>query len=307
MRHYFLLILTIILATPPPAIANDNVINWYFANFPPGIISNGPMAGQGYHDILQEKINKSLTDYKHIYHSANFSRILKQIRMENSCCICLVKNEEREKYIYFSQPTMTGVMNGVHILTKRLKDFKPYMDAEGVISLNKLFYESQMCMGISKGRVYSGIVDKIIKDNPKSDKIVTYYKKDVFAGLIKILQAEHSIDYVIGFPQEINWLQLQGKVKDEFTFIMIKEMPRYIISHIGCSKNDWGKKVISRINRILGGKYMDAYKKRYQKFLPPEAVKMHTATISHVFPVNLKEEPLTLYKKKEPDSTSLRP
>ncbi|HAS87883.1 MAG TPA: hypothetical protein DCS48_01020 [Desulfovibrio sp.] len=183
--------------------------------------------------------------YKHIDNSANYSRIIKQLKKSNSCCIAMYKNKEREKFIEFSQPPIIGLSNGVHILAKDIAKFKPFMDEEGRISIRALFNNSDLRMGIAKGRRYTGAVDQLTKKNQNSNKIYVYYKSDVFRGLIQLLETERTIDYVIGHPQEIRWLTKHKIVEDKFFFIPIKELPPYVLAYVGCTKNEWGKKVIN--------------------------------------------------------------
>ncbi|CCO24230.1 TIGR02285 family protein [Maridesulfovibrio hydrothermalis] len=285
MRYIYPIILMIIFLFPQAAKCNDNTINWYHADFAPGIINEkGHFWDKGYHNILERHIKASLPEYKHVYRTANFRRILRQIQISNACSIALLKTASREKYVEFSNPTMVGMMNGIHILKKRINEFKPFIDDDGFISIDALFNKSKLKMGISNGRRYGSAIDKIITGHPDSDNIVIQYKGEVFARLIKVLQIEHGIDYVIGYPQEMKWLIFRGIVKDNFTFIPIKEEPRYVLSYVGCTKNKWGKKIISKINKVLKGTYYEPYKASYQNFLPHEAVKLHNKYVREVFP-----------------------
>ncbi|WP_421902340.1 TIGR02285 family protein [Maridesulfovibrio sp.] len=285
MRYIISIIATLLFCLPQPAWSEKEAIVWYHADYPPGSIGSGPLKGTGYHDLFLQNLSNSLPEYSHSYRIANYSRIIKQLQTSNSCCIALYKNAEREKFIQFSQPTIIGLSNGVLVLSKDFHKFKPFINADGRISICKLFNNSDLRLGISKGRRYTGAIDKLIQKNKDSDKIYIYYKKDVFEGLIKLLEAERNIDYTIGHPQEIAWLTRQGIVEDKFKFIPIKEITPYSIAYIGCTKNKWGKKVISRINQILEGNYDSEYVNAHQNFLPPEGVKLHRKYLQEVFPI----------------------
>lgn len=266
--------------------AADNVINWYHADFPPGFINDGPMKGDGYENYLEKLLRIELADYAHEYKIANYSRILEEIRTGDACCVALLRKPERERYIEYSLPTMIALANGLFVLNARFNEFKPYIDAEGYISIKELFHDTEFRMGVSKGRRYGRGVDEILDRYPDSEKVITRSGNDVLKGLLIMLSSQHNVDYVIGYPHEVSWLKYMKQVQCSFTFIPIKEMPKYVISQVGCSKNKWGKEVIRRINVVLGGKYIEGYKKRYQRFIPPEAVEFHEQYVDEVFPVD---------------------
>ena len=263
--------------------ADMDHITWYHADFPPGFINEGEMAGDGYENYLERTLREGMPDFTHSYQSANYSRILEQIRNTNACCVALVRTPEREKFIEFSRPTMIAMPNGVFVRSDRIDEFKPYINDEGYISFHDLFDKSDLKVGISKGRKYKGEIDRILEENKGSSRIVVREGKDVLRGLLLMMSKGRDIDYVVGYPHELNWLNYVKTLRADVTFIPIKEMPKYVVSYIGCTKNGWGKRVIKRINSILGSNYDGEYKKRYQKFLAPEAVKLHEMYFKEVF------------------------
>ena len=64
---------------------------------------------------------------------------------------------------------------------------------------------------------------------------------------------EERIDYMIGYPWEIAYLSTQMSLGDELAFIDIKELKgqQWILSYVGCTKNEWGQQVIERLNAVL--------------------------------------------------------
>lgn len=285
MLRYWLMCLAFFVFQVTNVYAQDKVINWYHADFPPGFIQDGPMRGDGYENYLEMLLRDELADYKHVYSTANYSRILEQIRMTNACCVALLRKPEREVFIEYSDPTMIALSNGIFVLSNRVDEFNPFIDEDGFVSIKELFHNSEFRMGVSKGRRYKGGVDEILDHYPDSPKIISRSGNDVLRGLLEMMSTAHHIDYAIGYPHEIEWLEYSEEIASDFTFIPIKEMPQYVISQIGCSKNQWGKEVIRRINKVLGGEYLPEYKRRYQRFLPPEAVRLHEKYIGEVFPV----------------------
>ncbi|GKT29776.1 TIGR02285 family protein, partial [Aduncisulcus paluster] len=77
------------------------------------------------------------------------------------------------------------------------------------------------------------------------------------------------------FPHELQWLVSQKLIKDNFVFIPIREMPEYVLSYVGCTKNKWGKRIIHKVNKIVNGQYEEQYKKKYQQYLPKDMIELH--------------------------------
>lgn len=279
--QFIIVFLTTIFALPAHA---GSVITWYHADFPPSCIIYGKLKGTGHENFLEKKLQKALPEYKHKEHTANYGRILKQMGKNNCCCVTMMKTPDREKYIEFSEPVMLYISNGIITLKSQIHHFKPYMNEQGFISINNLFHKSTMRMGISKGRCYGKKVDHIIKNNSKSDKLIIHYREDLLESLLKNIQAERSIDYTIGYPHELQWLVSQGAVEDKFIFIPIRELPEYVLSYVGCSKNKWGQRIISKVNKIINGRYDGEYKKKYQKYLPQDIISSHEKYVSKAFP-----------------------
>lgn len=289
MQRIFLIIFVLLLPIQGYSAEKKTII-WYHAGFSPGIILKGPMAGQGYHNVLEDYLRESMPEYEHVYKTANFGRIQKQIKNTDACCVCLIKNNEREEYTVFSQPTMVGMMNGVHILSEDLPKFKPFINDDGYISIVDIFNKSNLKVGIGKGRKFGPAVDKLLTKHKNSKRIITHYKGDIFQSLILNMESRRGIDYVIGYPQELQWLKSQKKTKGQFTFIPIKEMPKYVLSYVGCTKNAWGKGVITKVNKILKGQYQQEYKERYQEFIPAGTIKIHEKLIPEIFPITQQNE-----------------
>ncbi|MFW5500959.1 MULTISPECIES: TIGR02285 family protein [unclassified Maridesulfovibrio] len=275
---------TWIAVTVCAGFSGNKHIDWYHADFPPGFISTGESTNDGYENYLEKILREGLPEFSHSYHSANYSRILQQIKTSNACCVALVRTPDREKYIEYSRPTMIALPNGVIVRSDRIDDFKPFIDSNGYISIEDVFNNSTFIMGVSKGRKYKGDIDKLLVENKGSPKIVVREGKDVLRGMLAMMARNRHIDYTIGYAHELKWLNYVKKISADFVFIPIKEVPKYVVSQIGCTKNYWGKKVIKRINAVLDENYNPEYKKRYQKFLTPEAVILHEKYIKEVFP-----------------------
>ncbi|WP_027721919.1 TIGR02285 family protein [Maridesulfovibrio zosterae] len=283
MRHLNIFILIITCFFIQSAYAEDDNIYWYHADFPPGSILTGVYAGQGHSNYLERYLKKRMPEYNHSDRSGNYGRILKQLAETNGCCVTLIKTPEREKFIEYSNPVMLFLSAGLLILKSRLPEFERFMTDGGFISIEKILKNSNMKIGISKGRRYGGSADKLIDQYTGSNKIIIHYKRDLLEHLMKSVQSQKAVDCTLGFASEMLWLVSKGKIEDKFTFIPVLEIPKYTPIYAGCSKNEWGKKVIKKINAIIDGKCNEEYKRRYQKFIPKEEIARHDEYVTQFF------------------------
>lgn len=283
MRLMIALLFLVFLTVPVNGECQDDTITWYQAEFQPGTILEGPLKGQGYHDAVQSHLIESLPQYKHVVKTAHFGRIIEQLKMGNACSVALIRTSEREKFLYYSAPNVVGLMNGVHVLRSRINDFKPFVDQKGYISLQNLYSSTQFRMGVSKGRRYGKVIDSLVAGAGQSKKVYMDHRGTVFSSLAKLLQAGR-IDYVIGYPQEIQWLVKTHAVDDVFAFFPIQEGPHYMTACVACTKNEWGKRVISQVEEILGGRPYAQATEQMKLFLPPEAVPIYEKILREEFP-----------------------
>ena len=70
---------------------------------------------------------------------------------------------------------------------------------------------------------------------------------NVFEGLFGLLELGR-IDAIIGYRAELDWF---SDGKSPMVSYAIKNEDRYFNGHAACSKNEWGKKTVAKINKIL--------------------------------------------------------
>jgi len=59
------------------------------------------------------------------------------------------------------------------------------------------------------------------------------------------------IDFLLSYPSVSNYHLKQFKRMHEYVSLPIENIDQYITSHVGCTKNQWGKKVIADVERAL--------------------------------------------------------
>ncbi len=99
MRFSTFIIIFLAILTPSTACSAEKELIWYHVDSAPGVIRSGPFKGQGYHQYFLKKLQDSMPGYKHIDNSANYSRIIKQLKKSNSCCIAMYKKQRTDTSI----------------------------------------------------------------------------------------------------------------------------------------------------------------------------------------------------------------
>lgn len=233
----------------PRAEARDK-ITWLSDNLAPAFISQGPDKGEGIVDGVVEIYKQHLPDYDHEHLEATMPRIL-QLMQEGAkvCYAGFFRTPEREAFVKFSFPNLINYM-GVLVVKKENRSLL-FKDKE-TISLIDLLGDARFRLGLTKGRSYGKIIDDIIKAKGDRDKILYRSGQDSLEGLLEMLAANR-IDYTIGFPWEFPYVAKQMGRQDRFGAVYIQEgkETRWIKNYLGCPKNEWGEKLIQKINRIL--------------------------------------------------------
>lgn len=243
-------VLLVVLLFPATSAGGDSIL-WMNDNLPPAFISDGPDKGEGIVDGVVEIYKEHLPGCEHSHLVANMPRILELMREGRKVCYAgFFKTPERETFISFSIPNLINYMGAVVIKNSRRKAV--FSDAS-VLSLDALLGNRELTAGLTRGRSYGKIIDELIEKNKMvNERILFRSGQDSIQGLLQMLFDER-IDYTIGFPWEVPYIAKRIGKRDEFGIILIAEGKddRWIKNYIGCPKNEWGRKTIEKINRIL--------------------------------------------------------
>jgi len=223
--------------------AEDTVV-WAVADRPTSYILEGLDKGRGVVDEVYSVFHKSLSDYDHKTDVMNFARILVQMENGRKQCACGFKKPEREKVGYFSIPAIIALPFAVVAKKGRLDEI--YGNTES-ISLKKLLENKKLKGGVTKKRSY-GDVTQMINEHEKKGNL---YVQSSTHNLMKMLVADR-LDFAIEIPSFAKYIAKQLKNEDMLTSYAIEEVGnKVLIAHIFCTKNEWGRAIVDRINNIL--------------------------------------------------------
>lgn len=225
-------------------------IAWYNQNFPPVWILDGPDQGNGIVDSIISLYERNLPEYEHTRITANISRLTSMMKTgENICHAAMIKSEEREAFAYFSIPNGITQLHTIVVKKSRLETL---FDNSMSVSLDDLLKNTQLILGVDKNSSYGPIINKLLNVHKEKNNILFRSGPDHYKGLIKMLKQER-IDYMVGYPWEISYLANQMSMDEDFAFVDMKELEnhQWITTNVGCTKNEWGRQVIERLNAVL--------------------------------------------------------
>lgn len=268
--------------------AEDGTIIWHQADFPPAFILNGEDAGKGYCNKMQRDVATYLKDYEHRYVESNYKRISESLKADdNACCASIYKTPEREKYAAYSDPLFIGFSNGVIIPEERVFLYNRYITPERMIDLKALMAgEAAVKIGIVSGRNY-GPIESVITPFKGTERIYERASTDS-KGLVKMLMSNR-IDILLALPLEIAYTAEQlGIGKETIRFFPLKDGELYTVSYMACSGNDWGRKVIEKVNAAIH-QNRPVFAKYYRERLDGPSAAAYDALVEKVLKIKPAE------------------
>jgi uncharacterized protein (TIGR02285 family) len=274
-------IILMVAMYPMIGMAEDS-ITWMEADFVPGYIHDGPLKGQGYEDAITKILQKDLTGYTHQTLIGNMARMTQEFKQGKQVCnVALFKTPEREAFMYFSVPSTFTLPNGLIAKTDKLSLF----GNAKTVSLDDVL-KGKIKLGISRDRSYGKTIDAVLEKYKNSSNIVVHSGKDVFESLFQMLIRDR-VDCMLGLPEEVMYVAEQQGVKDRIASLTLKENENTYDSWLGyvaCSKTDWGKQTIGKINRILKTERpTPEYRGAYERWLDEHAHENYRKLYNDIF------------------------
>ena len=231
---------------PAQVLAKDSV-TWMLSDFPPYTILKGEYDREGKHDKVFELLQEHLPDYEHHEMTGSVTRLLSELGAGEKVCTTLLKTPEREKFIYYSIPMDFDPPLGVTIKRNKAALFKNTKE----LSFNELLQNKQLQLGIQSGRSYGKMIDPLLEKYKGQKHIYLREGKELYEGLLKMLMSDR-LDYIIGYPVETVYVGKMLGIEDKVMNIPLKEhLNAYSFACIACSKTEWGRQIIEKINIIL--------------------------------------------------------
>lgn len=223
-------------------------VNWHVIDWAPKMIigENGKINGQ-----MGELLNHLKTKMKSDEHAMTnmlWSRFWNDVKSnKNICNVMSLKTDARQKYVYYSVPSSLAFSNSIIVRKDSLNRLG--LKENTPVSIVDLITNSKIRGLIEKDRSYTSIIDEILQKYKLSSNVknITSLANSTIAMLLM-----KRTDYVLEYPDTARYIRSKHKnLEGELVSLPIKEIKNFNYSYVICTKNDWGKRIIEKVNDIL--------------------------------------------------------
>ncbi len=257
-----------VLLLPTQSFAKDQII-WRISMFPPWTITEGPFKGEGWMDDATRLIQDKMPNYQHKFINAPIARFIRSVKAGKPMCFAsTLKKPERKEYLHFSLPAGISLANALVVRKDKLQKFGNPTES---ISFETVLQNPSLRGGILTGRSHGTGIDPLLQKYP--DANIDYFSID-HENQFRMLLADR-LDYVLEFPTSVSYLEKSLEKEGHAATLTIQEQDPYILSHVACTKNEWGKKVIDQIDQVLLVERPTAlYRSYMEKWRDPNSVRL---------------------------------
>jgi uncharacterized protein (TIGR02285 family) len=234
------------------AAQGGDTIHWYTADFPPGHIERGPMAGEGYVDLMFKRvIEPALPQFTHVHLLAPLPRFAHDVTTRPDICSgATLRTPDREGKMLFSAPTLQFLPAGLIVRNDDVPSLLRLRDSKGRISLAAYLALPNVTICTVEGRAYGPQLDPLLA--AASSKLQPVEAAVVGPQFVDLLPPNRRISAVIGLSFEpVYASQDHPELKGRLTWMPLAEQPKAITSHIACSRSPQGQRVIDAVNKVL--------------------------------------------------------
>lgn len=226
-------------------VSAKEMIRWHQMDYPPLYFLQGPNKGNGAAEILQRMLIERLgSEFQHTSVVVNDAR--SRHESKKGVNACFVGGVYKDSDYYSSIPVVAIYP---HLLVIR-KDNRGLFSQASQISLNELLRNEGLILGLQKDRSRGALLNAIIETHAHQKNVQTsgLYTLQNLLKMISHGRIHYTIDYSYWIQNSIQ----QTGLDDQFDFIPIKENQETIMrGGVVCTRNEWGKKIIQRIDEIL--------------------------------------------------------
>lgn len=272
-RYIFIKVIMFFLLSFSLFAEQKETIVWVKIDAPPYFIYNGDYKGMGIGDNIIKILIKNLPEYNHeIAEEIPITRMEKMMEQgKNICFVLSFKNELREKIMLFSK--VSSINPAYKIITTKEKYEK--FNLKESEYLERLLKNIKIKAGIAD-RAYGMILDHIIFKYKNNKNIYVRTGINIFTRLFDMLE-NRRVDFIIALPYEVKYhMKMNRKNLEDIKTIEIEELKeeKLMYAYVGVTKNEWGKKLISKVNIILEKeRKKESYFNIFSEWLDEDSIK----------------------------------
>ena len=277
------ILLALVLFVLPARAADRDSVTWMEAAFPPFFIQSGPFSGLGYGDVVSAILRERLTGYDHQQITTNITRHFYKFRQgEKVCSVGLYRTPEREAFMHFSIPSFLTLPAVLIVRKERHAEF----GGRASVRLAAVLAQQRWTIGLARDRSYGPATDRILQRHAGDRHLLTSPGQELSRNLFRMLMLDR-LDGLIGLPEENLYQAEQLGIRDQLMTLTIDENQQGYdgwLSSVGCSKNEWGRRIIAEIDRILlTERATERYRRAYERWLDPNSIRVYRRVYREVF------------------------
>ena len=246
-RLYVILIIAVLCSGFWRTVDAKEKIIWpYLCFYPIFVCENDKLVGGAGFEIYN-LMWENMPEYQHEALLLPVKRFLKDMKEGKHYLFWgLYKTPEREKYLYYSIPCRISTPTMVVIRKSDLQKF----GGGKAVSLKAILDDKAsrflMFESISFGRG----VDELLKKYEKAENVYTEYRTDKMNQNSLDLLLKKRTDYFLKLNGTSHIASEMG-IADQIVLIPIKEQKDYKVGYIVAPRNEWGKQMIQKVNKVL--------------------------------------------------------
>ncbi|MCP4708642.1 MAG: transporter substrate-binding domain-containing protein [Planctomycetes bacterium] len=224
----------------------EGAIIWPHFSYPPMfIIENGKAAGFGID--IRNMFWRNMPEYDHKAISAPPKRLFENMRFgKKYCTIGPVKTPDREEYLHYSLPCRVAFADFV---VMRKEDADKLDNSK--ISLKTLLGDERLTFGGLSGASHGVELDRLIDSPLVKAKKAFQSGPNAMENLILML-VEKRVDWMMWEPATVWHIAQKKGFTDRLAVVRPMEMANIAeAGYVACPRNEWGREVIEKVNRIL--------------------------------------------------------
>ncbi|WP_432735792.1 transporter substrate-binding domain-containing protein [Maridesulfovibrio sp. FT414] len=224
----------------------ENTVYWPFFDLPPLAMVSDDGTIQGVGPDVAEYLQFRLNEYGHQQFVASPLRIMRSLQEEKHWVATGVfKTPEREEFLCFSKFPCRLTWGLMAVIRKSdgaviIQDGQ--LDPETVLS------SGGYRLGYIRGVHYAGL--NPVVDKYGSNSSVAYASSDLKNQIALLLKGR--IDFFFADPLIVYYTSVNNHPVEEIGFAECKDSPTDpVLGYFAAPRNEWGRKIISRIDQIL--------------------------------------------------------
>lgn len=230
--------------------------------------------------LMNDLLQQHMPNYSLTHHSLSAINALHRLQQnQTTCVIGILKNDKREKYAYFSNPSYVYLPPRLVGLTDNLEQFiASYVNTT---SIKQLITENpNLRIGINKQLSVNKALISALTSAQKQNIMI--FDNSSYDNILLLL-TEHKIDATIIWPSIIPSIKRNIVDLTKLRSVTISEsIGKEVYSHIACSKGPEGKQIIDSINSILANKtLMTPYYQKVSSQLDKDSAELFIKHLKH--------------------------